>query len=410
MDADITTTKAAEGNMIEIIDKLMPQLVPKDQHQLLRMRRTLMATGSGIVLTAIVILSMLLGMVDLELPYFILLYTLIWLGNLCFPLMISYDINLLFKDPSLTIPQLIWHTFTNTVSIYLVPDLQNVFLMHYLLVVLFGAFRMQRRGFFIVGGFILICYTSVMLLHQLSGDGVGLVRQVLSALVFIFMLVGVSIIGTEISSLRWALKKRNAEMNEVMKQAKEQAITDDLTGLYNRRHLMQILRRQQALATRGDYEFSLCFVDLDHFKQVNDRYGHKAGDEVLQTFADIARNSVREVDFVARLGGEEFVLVLVRTPLEGAVQVAERLRVSMERAQLDILDPGHSVTASIGVTQYRPKEPIEETMHRADIAVYSAKNHGRNQLVTDRQLGSLLMPSMPRDDDSDIKGGLPADV
>ncbi len=396
--------------MIEIIDKLMPQLVPKDQHQLLRMRRTLMATGSGIVLTAIVILSMLLGMVDLELPYFILLYTLIWLGNLCFPLMISYDINLLFKDPSLTIPQLIWHTFTNTVSIYLVPDLQNVFLMHYLLVVLFGAFRMQRRGFFIVGGFILICYTSVMLLHQLSGDGVGLVRQVLSALVFIFMLVGVSIIGTEISSLRWALKKRNAEMNEVMKQAKEQAITDDLTGLYNRRHLMQILRRQQALATRGDYEFSLCFVDLDHFKQVNDRYGHKAGDEVLQTFADIARNSVREVDFVARLGGEEFVLVLVRTPLEGAVQVAERLRVSMERAQLDILDPGHSVTASIGVTQYRPKEPIEETMHRADIAVYSAKNHGRNQLVTDRQLGSLLMPSMPRDDDSDIKGGLPADV
>lgn len=396
--------------MIEIIDKLMPQLVPKDQHQLLRMRRTLMATGSGIVLTAIVILSMLLGMVDLELPYFILLYTLIWLGNLCFPLMISYDINLLFKDPSLTIPQLIWHTFTNTVSIYLVPDLQNVFLMHYLLVVLFGAFRMQRRGFFIVGGFILICYTSVMLLHQLSGDGVGLVRQVLSALVFIFMLVGVSIIGTEISSLRWALKKRNAEMNEVMKQAKEQAITDDLTGLYNRRHLMQILRRQQALATRGDYEFSLCFVDLDHFKQVNDRYGHKAGDEVLQTFADIARNSVREVDFVARLGGEEFVLVLVRTPLEGAVQVAERLRVSMERAQLDILDPGHSVTASIGVTQYRPKEPIEETMHRADIAVYSAKNHGRNQLVTDRQLGSLLMPSMPRDDDSDIKGGFPADV
>ncbi len=385
--------------MIKIIDKLMPQLVPKDQHQLLRMRRTLMATGSGLVLTAIVVLSMLLGMVDLALPYFILLYTLIWLGNLCFPLMISYDINLLFKDPSLTIPQLIWHTFTNTVSIYLVPELQNVFLMHYLLVVLFGAFRMQRRGFFIVGGFILVCYTSVMLLHQLSGDGVGLTEQTLSALVFIFMLVGVSIIGTEISSLRWALKKRNAEMNEVMKQAKEQAITDDLTGLYNRRHLMEILRRQQALAARGDYDFSLCFVDLDHFKQVNDRYGHKAGDEVLQTFADIARNSVREVDFVARLGGEEFVLVLVRTPLEGAVQVAERLRVSMERAQLDILDPGHNVTASIGVTQYRPKEPIEETMHRADIAVYSAKNRGRNQLVTDRQLGSLLMSSLHQDDD-----------
>ncbi len=385
--------------MIKVIDRLLPQLVPKDQHQILRMRRTLMATGSGLVLTAIVVLSMSQGMVDLALPYFILLYTLIWLGNLCFPLMISYDINLLFKDPSLTIPQLIWHTFTNTISIYLVPELQNVFLMHYLLVVLFGAFRMQRRGFFIVGGFILLCYTTVMVAHQVGGEGAPFRQQTLSGLVFVFMLVGVSIIGTEISSLRWALKKRNAEMNELMKQAKEQAITDDLTGLYNRRYLMDILRRQQALACRGGGDFSLCFVDLDHFKQVNDRYGHKAGDEVLQTFADIARNSVREVDFVARLGGEEFVLVLVGTPLEGARQVAERLRLSMEAARLDILDPGHIVTASVGVTQYRPKEQIEETMHRADIAVYAAKNRGRNQLVTDQELGSMLIASLHDDAD-----------
>ena len=154
---------------------------------------------------------------------------------------------------------------------------------------------------------------------------------------------------------------------------------------------MDILRRQQALASRGEYVFSLCFVDLDHFKQVNDQYGHKAGDEVLQTFADIARNCVREVDFVARLGGEEFVLVLARTPLEGAMLVAERLRHSMEQARLDILDPGHKVTASIGVTQYRPKEPIEDTMHRADVAVYSAKDRGRNQVIADQDLDKLLI-------------------
>lgn len=376
--------------MTKIVHKLVPHLVPDDSHQLLRMRRTLMATGSGLVLTAVVVLAMAQGMLDIGLPYFIVLYSLIWLGNLCFPLMISYDINLLFKDPSLTIPQLIWHTFTNTISIYLVPELQNVFLMHYLLVVLFGAFRMHRRGFFIVGGFIVFCYTGVTLLHYLSGHIVDWQQQLLSALVFIFMLIGVSIIGAEISSLRWALKKRNAEMNEVMSLAQEQAITDDLTGLYNRRHLMDILRRQQSLAARGDYTFSLCFVDLDHFKQVNDSYGHKAGDEVLQTFADIALNSVRDVDFVARLGGEEFVLVLVRTSLDGALQVAERLRRSMEQARLAILEPGYRVTASIGVTEYRPAEPIEASMHRADVAVYEAKNRGRNCLVSDRELDSEL--------------------
>jgi len=387
--------------MTILIRKLLPNLVPDDSHQMLRMRRTLMATGSGFVLTSVVVVAMVLGMVDMPTTTFFLLYSLIWLINLSFPLMISYDVNLLFKDPSLTIPQLIWHTLSNTISIYLVPDLHSVFLMHYLLVVLFGAFRMQRRGFFIIGGVILSCYTLVMLILDTSGRySFSFQEEMLGGVVFLFMLIGVSIIGTEISSLRWALKKRNSELNIIMKQAQEQAITDDLTGLFNRRHLMDILRRQQALAARGDYHFCLCFVDLDHFKLVNDKYGHKTGDEVLQTFADLARNSVREVDFVARLGGEEFVLVLIRTPMEGAIHVAERLRIAMENARLEVLETGHRVTASIGIAQYQAKETIEETMHRADIAVYSAKNRGRNQVVTEDDLSSLIISSLH--DDADL--------
>lgn len=387
--------------MTILIRKLLPNLVPDDSHQMLRMRRTLMATGSGLVLTSVVVVAMVLGMVDMPATTFFLLYSFIWLINLSFPLMISYDVNLLFKDPSLTIPQLIWHTLSNTISIYLVPDLHSVFLMHYLLVVLFGAFRMQRRGFFIVGGVILSCYALVMIILDSSGRyPFSFQEEMLGGVVFLFMLIGVSIIGTEISSLRWALKKRNSELNIIMKQAQEQAITDDLTGLFNRRHLMDILRRQQALAARGDYHFCLCFVDLDHFKLVNDKYGHKTGDEVLQTFADLARNSVREVDFVARLGGEEFVLVLIRTPMEGAIHVAERLRIAMENARLEVLEPGHKVTASIGIAQYQAKETIEETMHRADIAVYSAKNRGRNQVVTEDDLSSLIISSLH--DDADL--------
>ncbi len=387
--------------MITLMRKLIADLTPDESHQMLRMRRTLMATGSGLVLTAIVIVAMVLGMVEMPVTGFIFLYGLIWLVNLTFPLMISYDINLLFKDPSLTIPQLIWHTLSNTISIYLVPELHSVFLMHYLLVVLFGAFRMQRRGFLIVGGVIMACYCLAMTaLHMTGRYSFDPERELLGMVVFLFMLIGVSIIGTEISSLRWALKRRNSELNTVMQQAQEQAITDDLTGLYNRRHLMEILRRQQALAVRGDYHFSLCFVDLDHFKQINDNYGHKTGDEVLQTFADLARNSVREVDFVARLGGEEFVLVLVRTELPGAQHVAERLRISMSKARLDVLGPDSQVTASIGVSQYKAKEKIEETMHRADIAVYAAKNRGRNQVVTEEDLTSLIISSLH--DDADL--------
>lgn len=387
--------------MTTLITRLFPDLIPSDPHQMLRMRRTLMATGAGLVLTAIIIVAHVMGMADMSATAFILLFSLIWLINLSFPLMISYDINLLFKDPSLTIPQLIWHTLTNTISIYVVPELHNVFLMHYLLVVLFGAFRMHRRGFIIIGSIILISYTLVMwLLHHQHRYEIHLTSELLGAAFFLFMLIGVSIIGTEISSLRWALKRRNSELNTLMKQVKEQAITDDLTGLYNRRHLMDILRRQQALAVRGNYDFSLCFVDLDHFKQINDVYGHKTGDEVLQTFADLAQNSVREVDFVARLGGEEFVLVLVRTPLNGAEHVAERLRQALEKCRLDVLGPDQAVTASIGIAQYKAGESIEETMHRADIAVYAAKNRGRNQVVKEDDLTSLIISSLH--DDADL--------
>ncbi|MDZ7827898.1 MAG: GGDEF domain-containing protein [Gammaproteobacteria bacterium] len=159
-------------------------------------------------------------------------------------------------------------------------------------------------------------------------------------------------------------------------------IRDELTGLHNRRHLMEVLARLDAEARRDPgHRFALCFVDLDHFKRVNDVFGHGRGDEILKRFAAIARDAVREVDHVVRLGGEEFVLVLVGAGEDDARLVAERIRVRLAALSVSERIPDFRISASFGVTGHRPGEHFETTLNRADHALYEAKRGGRDRLV-----------------------------
>ena len=149
----------------------------------------------------------------------------------------------------------------------------------------------------------------------------------------------------------------------------------------NRRQLMEFLKRQKALADRDTLSFTLCYVDLDHFKRVNDRFGHTRGDEVLKEFADIAMKVVREEDFVARIGGEEFVMVLINASLKDAEMVANRLRQQTEVMTIDPVDLDFTVTASVGIAIYTDHEEIETLLDRADGAMYRAKRLGRNRVI-----------------------------
>jgi diguanylate cyclase (GGDEF)-like protein len=144
---------------------------------------------------------------------------------------------------------------------------------------------------------------------------------------------------------------------------------------------MDYLQRQKALADRGSLGFAICYVDLDYFKRVNDRFGHTQGDEVLKAFADIAAKAVREEDFVARLGGEEFILVLTNASVIDARRVADRLRRQTQLMVIDPKEPDFSVTASVGIAAYQPREAIQQLLNRADGAMYTAKTRGRNRVV-----------------------------
>lgn len=156
---------------------------------------------------------------------------------------------------------------------------------------------------------------------------------------------------------------------------------DALTGLANRRSFH---RRTQRLSPQGAYApVSMVYCDLDHFKSINDTYGHAAGDRVLQEFARLLEGEVRAADVAARFGGEEFVVMLARSDRAGAAEFAERVRKRLKQARFSALPPGTGVTASFGVAQWRAEEDLQSALHRADQMVYAAKRAGRDRVVAE---------------------------
>jgi two-component system cell cycle response regulator len=178
-------------------------------------------------------------------------------------------------------------------------------------------------------------------------------------------------------------KRLQERLQENHRRSLSLALTDDLTGLYNRRyvsaHLNELFEREE-----GADRTAVALLDIDHFKTVNDRYGHPAGDAVLRQLAERATRYVRSVDLVGRMGGEEFVVVMPETSLAGAVVGAERLRAAVAARPFSLPDGGSlPVTVSIGVAAGGARrETVESILKRADEALYAAKDSGRNRVVS----------------------------
>jgi diguanylate cyclase len=166
-----------------------------------------------------------------------------------------------------------------------------------------------------------------------------------------------------------------------MDQVQELARRDPLTGLLNRRALDEALARSLALGRRQADHACLMYVDLDHFKSINDRFGHAVGDEVLRHVGRAMLATVREIDTVARFGGEEFVVLLPGTGLELATVVAERLRRALSEPPPASLPRELRLSASIGLTVLKPDDDADAALRRADAALYGAKAAGRNRVV-----------------------------
>jgi diguanylate cyclase (GGDEF)-like protein len=158
------------------------------------------------------------------------------------------------------------------------------------------------------------------------------------------------------------------------------ATVDSLTGMLNRRAFFERADNARQLALRLRKPIALLMLDIDHFKQLNDGFGHACGDEALKAFADTARDVLRDHDLIGRLGGEEFALALPGTTLDGALEAAERLRIAVTDAPVLGCAPAYRMTVSIGVVMIDTFEELTAALARADHALYAAKTGGRNRV------------------------------
>ena len=169
---------------------------------------------------------------------------------------------------------------------------------------------------------------------------------------------------------------------DLFEAVKEQAVTDGMTGLYNRRYFEEFIKKEAVRANRQNQKFTVIGLDLDHLKQINDTYGHNYGDIAIKAIAEVLKNNARSIDIAARMGGEEFNLILPGVDSAGGCIAAERIRKAIEAVELEKI--GH-ITASLGVATYlEHSDDIEELLEITDRAMYESKRNGRNRVTIAR--------------------------
>ncbi|HAX61415.1 MAG TPA: hypothetical protein DCX95_02495 [Elusimicrobia bacterium] len=178
------------------------------------------------------------------------------------------------------------------------------------------------------------------------------------------------------------------ELNPAVQRAilylkvEEMSRTDGLTGLYRRGYFNERLKEEELRAKRSNGRFSILMMDIDHFKKVNDTYGHQAGDTVLKTVAEILKNSIYETDFAARYGGEEFVVIFPKTDPDGLKIKAEKIRQKIQDSEITVGLEKIKVTASFGIAHYpKDSQVAEEVLRCADMSLYKSKQTGRNKVT-----------------------------
>lgn len=346
------------------------------------MFRHLAAVFSLLVFTLVSIFFYYNNLFSIDKSTFDLILLFFWTGVVVFTVIIRSGFNKRFKDPSLTIPQMLWGTsFLLTVT-YLLNEWRGLILMAYFGMLSFGYFKLRFREFLSVSLFAILGYTLIILYIFLYEPArIEIKLELLQLLTFTGTITVMLFTGSSIHQLREKAKNQTIALQEALEANKRLAITDELTGLYNRRYFMEKLTQQKALSERNDSDFVLCFCDLDNFKSINDRFGHHTGDIVLQKFAEILKASIREIDYAARFGGEEFVCLLVNTDIENAVKVTERIREILASYNFNDIAPGLQATVSIGVSNFKQFNTIQETLMNADDRMYQAKKLGRNKVV-----------------------------
>ena len=289
-----------------------------------------------------------------------------------------------FKDPALTLAQILYAITCCAAAFVIAGPARGVTLPILAIILMFGIFGLTTRQMLGVLVYSLVAFgvASGVVAARDEPDYPPVVAAAYVGMVVVVLLSS-TFLTTRVQSTREHLRRQKAELAQALEQIRQLATHDDLTGLLNRRAMLDRMQLEQRRSLRSGSPLLIAQLDIDHFKVVNDTHGHAAGDLVLQSFADTVRRNVRDTDVLARWGGEEFVLLLCDTPAADAVTLMERLRQAVQAMQVPVPQSGGpiTVTVSIGLARHTPADPLAGTLERADRALYAAKAGGRNRVV-----------------------------
>ena len=318
----------------------------------------------------------------------------VWIGLeiaiaiVLFYVAIRSGFSLRFKDPALTIPQILSAATVCMQVIWYADEARGAFLIVYLLAAIFGIFQLDARLFLRVGFYAVIVYgIEIAVQWNFTSRPGNLLVDILQWLVLAFLCPWCAYVGEFISTSRRKLRESNQKLEHAMREVEaamliiqEQAIHDELTGLYNRRYLLAAIDTERRRSARSNDPFCILLLDIDHFKRINDTFGHLAGDHVLTLLSKIVSTQLRMIDCFGRYGGEGFILLMPQTNLNGATLAAERLREVIAASKFEIVQSDTSISVSIGVAEFFDGESVEQLISRADLALYAAKDRGRNRV------------------------------
>ena len=299
-----------------------------------------------------------------------------------------------FADPSLLVPQLVAAMLLALAMIHFFEgEARSVLLLLFVAIFFFGLFGLSTRQYLRLTTGTAIGYLAISI-WELAGSDAPREAWLVEALRFsalVVITIWMSFIGGYIASIRRRLAAQRDALEKANSKLRELSIRDELTGLYNRRHLTERLEQESERGRRYGQGFSVALIDIDHFKAINDSHGHAVGDEVLVQFAATLRLQARFVDHVGqapertlgRFGGEEFMIILPGTSLAGARFCLERMRAAVTQAPFETSAGPVHITFSAGLAEQRPDEAAEVLLQRADEALYRAKEGGRDRLVLD---------------------------
>ena len=270
------------------------------------------------------------------------------------------------------------------VFLYIAPEVGCLFLCSIFLVYTFAALRSTPRQT-IIGW--TTAAVGLTILFLLTDKPIGMphetpIERLATMLVFVLVLGRGMIVGLFSSSLHEALYKRGLELKEAYKRIEELADLDELTGALNRRCIMQTLNEEIVRARRSKMSCAVALIDLDWFKQINDRFGHPVGDEALRTFAITVFANIRSIDKFGRYGGEEFLLILPESSDSAALRTVDRLRKIVAALDWTAVSQDMNVTMSAGLTTLRTDDTTDSILARADQLLYRAKGLGRDQVAS----------------------------